>query len=270
MNRALDPCDPSLYPPASLAESPGALNLHQEWFWDPSRRPEDNIGPWVIVVDHFYDDPHGIRELGLQMMFRPYSPPSADLVGPDMAARYAGERGLWASSAVVAYLGHKVRNPFIGERYNPSFLADRLAAVVSETVDRDTWKFGGDYWNGAFHLIDGEWIAGRGSIHHHFQPRDVEPRGWSGVVYLSPDAPPSSGTSIWREKATGLCVAAFGPKFDANVSNFELALLLENRFNRLVLFRENVLHRAEHGFGQGKQARLTQTFFFRTTRASQT
>jgi len=29
-----------------------------------------------------------------------------------------------------------------------------------------------------------------------------------------------------------------------------------------VLFRENVLHRAEHGFGHGKKARLTQTFFF--------
>jgi hypothetical protein len=28
------------------------------------------------------------------------------------------------------------------------------------------------------------------------------------------------------------------------------------------LFRENVWHRLEHGFGHGQDARLTQTFFF--------
>jgi len=47
------------------------------------------------------------------------------------------------------------------------------------------------------------------------------------------------------------------------MSRVKLALMAENRFNRLVLFRENVLHRAEDGFGQTAQnARLTQTFFF--------
>jgi len=30
----------------------------------------------------------------------------------------------------------------------------------------------------------------------------------------------------------------------------------------LLLFRENVWHRVEHGFGRGDQARLSQTLFF--------
>ena len=49
-------------------------------------------------------------------------------------------------------------------------------------------------------------------------------------------------------------------------SEFELAYLAENRFNRAVLFRENVWHRLEHGFGEGTEARLTQTLFFETDR----
>jgi hypothetical protein len=44
-------------------------------------------------------------------------------------------------------------------------------------------------------------------------------------------------------------------------------MTVENCFNRLVLFRENILHRAEPGFGDSPATgRLTQTFFFRSNK----
>jgi hypothetical protein len=131
--------------------------------------------------------------------------------------------------------------------------------VGSHILPRD-WESGGDYWNGAFHLRDFNHTTG--FIHHHYKPGDVERRGWSGLVYLSPDAPETSGTTIWRQRQSGRCVASFGPTFSRNTADYELAFLVENKYNRLLLFRENVLHRGEAGFGSGTQARLTQTFFF--------
>ena len=83
-----------------------------------------------------------------------------------------------------------------------------------------------------------------------------------GNVEVVTDAPPSAGTIFWRHRQSGLCVAPFDAPFTTDISGFELALSVENRFNRAVLFRENIWHRVEHGFGEGKAARLTQTLFF--------
>jgi hypothetical protein len=105
----------------------------------------------------------------------------------------------------------------------------------------------------------------RAAIRHHYRPGDVYPRDWSGVVYLSPDPPPWSGTSIWRHKDTGTCIASPGVRYYRDpdtLDHFEL----ENRYNRLALFRENILHRVETGFGMGHTTRLTQTIFFQTER----
>jgi hypothetical protein len=252
----------------TLTHRLSTLNARTEWFTDVSRSVEDNVGPFVLVVDDFYSDPKAIRALALKQSFIQYSPPLVEQVGEAVAARYRGQGGLWLSSALFVFAGKIVRSPFTGFAYRPVTLRDRLQKVVAESISQHSWENGGDGWNGVFHLIDASWTPYRGSIHHHYKPGDVE-RGWSGLVYLSPDAPPSSGTSIWRDKTTGLCVASYGAKFEYELPRFELALLVENRFNRLLLFRENVLHRAEHGFGVGRNSRLTQTFFFCTERKNQ-
>jgi hypothetical protein len=62
-------------------------------------------------------------------------------------------------------------------------------------------------------------------------------------------------------------VTALGHASSHSYDDFELALVVENRFNRLVLFREHVLHRAEKGFGSTIQdGRMSQTFFFQSRR----
>lgn len=261
----IDPCDPQLEL-NMLLTSVEHGNAQMNLFSDKAR--EDNVGPYLIVVDNFYRYPNAVRELALQMIYKQYFPPIAEIAGEEVAAEYAHHLGEynWQATAVVTILGKRVAHPFHGQRYNPEWLLRRLSDTIEENIDPTSWQTGGDYWNGAFHLLDEGWKNGTGLIHHHYKPFDIEGRGWSGLVYLSEHPPDRSGTSIWRDRKTGSCIAPYGARFDCNVSNFDLAYLVENKFNRLVLFRENVLHRAERGFGTGRNARLTQTFFFRSGR----
>ena len=251
-----------------LLSSVEELNAQREWFADSGRPPSDNEPPYVIVVDHFYDDPGFIRELALRQSYYQYSPPLAESVGEQRAREWHKEnplrKGTWSASALLTYLGKPVNKPHFGFRYDAEWLLVKLEGIVNQQIDRETWHELGDWWNGAFSLIDRGWTSDDGSIHHHYKELDVYPQGWSGVVYLSPNPDQSAGTSIWRHKKTGKCIAAYGPTFSANRDDYQLAFLAENRWNRLVLFRENVLHSAEHGFGEGRDARLTQTWFFRT------
>lgn len=214
-----------------------------------------------------------LRAFALELPFYQYFPPIREDFDDTTYAKILDEdptratpRGTWKASALKVFGGHTLKIPHKGFRLNPEWLRAKMDTSLGEMADIESWELGGDWWNGAFHLIDGEYRTS--AIHHHWKDGDVEPRGWSGLVYLSPDAPAEAGTSIWRDKRTGLCAAAYGTVFSPNRSLFELAYVVENRFDRLVLFRENVLHAAEPGFGEGKSARLTQTFFFRTSRTS--
>ena len=242
----------------ALAASLDELLAHTGWFAAPATEG----GPPVLIFDDFYDDPHQVRRSALASRFVSYVPPEPAIVGEELGQAHAERRGRWLSSALVAYHGRPAQNPVHGQRFNPPWLREQLEAAIGVPIDQDSWARAGDYWNGAFHLVEQGYGIGEGYIHHHHKPGDLEGQGWSGVVYLSPDAPPSAGTSIWRRKATGRCTATFGEAYEQDPGQFDLAYLAENRFNRAVLFRENVWHRLEHGFGEGTHARLTQTLFF--------
>jgi hypothetical protein len=244
-----------------LCGSVAELLGHADWFADPGRRDAAPV-PSILVVDDFYADPEAMRAQALDRQFVQYIPPDPEIVGAEIAAANAHRRGRWLASAFVIYHGKLAERPFHGSRHNPESLRRRLEALVGEPIDEASWQSGGDHWNGAFHLVESGLELGKAVIHHHYKPHDVEGRGWSGVIYLSPDAPPSAGTSFWRDRRSGRCVAAYGTPYSFDKEDFEMAYVAENRFNRLVLFRENVWHRVEHGFGSGDQARLTQTLFF--------
>ena len=243
-------------------ESVAELNARGSLFRHPHRSASGNTGPFLWVQDDFYPDPEAIRRLALAQPFFQYSPPLAEQVGVKRAQRSRGSPP-WLATALLRYWGRPVAQPHPGFRYAPESVRSALEAAIGERIDAASWDSMGDGWNGAFHLQYAPPPGTRSAVHHHYKPGDVEPRGWSGVVYLNPDAPASAGTTIWRDRQTGMCVAAKGVRFTRDPDRFELALRISNRFNRLVLFRENVLHRSEPGFGSSPEdGRLTQTFFF--------
>jgi hypothetical protein len=237
-------------------------DLPSAWFHDDARPPEDNRGPHVLIVDDFYPDPDRVRALGLSHEFVQFTPPLAEQVGAETASlpEFESIQGTWRSTALLRFRGRKVDRPFLGFRHNPESLRQTLEGLTGESIRTESWELGGDGWNGAFHLRDGGHT--KASIHHHYKEGDVHPRGWSGLVYLTPDPPEDSGTSFWRDKESGKCIARAGVVATKDFDRFERVFASENRYNRLVLFRENVLHRAEPGFGRNEGARLTQTFFF--------
>jgi len=71
---------------------------------------------------------------------------------------------------------------------------------------------------------------------------------FAAVLYLTPNAPPQSGTGIYTD--TG--------------KSFELVTAIGNVYNRLAIYDGQILHRSMlPGFGTDKDTgRLTQVFFF--------
>lgn len=101
---------------------------------------------------------------------------------------------------------------------------------------------------------------------------------WAGVVYLTPDAPPETGTTLYRSKANKLRAVHEAKPSTASLSLLERQMyqgkLLDktaweqvdvfgNVFNRLVLWDARLVHAASCYFGTDKNnGRLFQMFFF--------
>lgn len=101
---------------------------------------------------------------------------------------------------------------------------------------------------------------------------------WAGVLYLTPDAPLSGGTGLFRHKATGLCTL---PRFEngdideellsriyedaQDMTKWEMTDRIANVYNRLVIYRGDYFHASLDYFGKDiYDGRLFQTFFFNT------
>ena len=101
---------------------------------------------------------------------------------------------------------------------------------------------------------------------------------WAAVCYLTPNAPLSAGTGLFKHKATGLTMAprnADGSYDDEllaevykdaqDMTKWELVDNVANVYNRLILYRGDHFHMSMDYFGQDvNDGRLFQTFFFNT------
>lgn len=96
---------------------------------------------------------------------------------------------------------------------------------------------------------------------------------WAGVLYLTPDAPLSSGTAFYQHKKTG-AYKIQNEDVDTNLNNrdecfdytkWEKTDVISNRYNRLLLFRADMYHASLDYFGYlNTNCRLTQVFFIET------
>ncbi len=92
-------------------------------------------------------------------------------------------------------------------------------------------------------------------------------RGWAGVLYLTPDAPLSGGTALYRHKASGDRFKVGEDHESYDYTKWEQVDRVGNVFNRLVLYRGDMFHASLDYFGSTyEDARLIQTFFFTTER----
>lgn len=121
----------------------------------------------------------------------------------------------------------------------------------------------------SFQLVSEEF--GRGLIH---QDGNVV---FAGIIYLSPNSPLDSGTSIFRKNNlfnedrykqalnhNDVCLTTNKqPCFDYH-EMFEETVRVNNVYNSLILFEGDQYHSANTFFGKTKEnSRLTQTFFVR-------
>lgn len=92
---------------------------------------------------------------------------------------------------------------------------------------------------------------------------------WAGMIYLTPNAPFESGTSLYAHKETkarhisdpGYEHAFSGGFYDK--TKFELVDCVGNVFNRLVIFNGKCIHAPSQYFGQTlEDSRLFHMFFF--------
>jgi len=139
--------------------------------------------------------------------------------------------------------------------------------IIEPHAGKITW-WGGDY-TGCFQYTT---ASDRTWIHADYTTK------WAGIIYLTPDAPHTSGTGLYRHKKTGLCQQPY--MFDGNLdtekekelhldyqdyTKWDLFDVIGNKFNRLALYRGDFYHASLDYFGYDiYTGRLFQLFFFST------
>jgi hypothetical protein len=182
----------------------------------------------LIVADNFYYDPDGIRNFALSQEF-------------------------------------SVRGNYPGLR-TKSFLNDSHKEVINALVSHAAggvtdWLLdeNGDGYTGAFQIctaMDRTWI--------HSDYNNM----WAGVCYLTPDAPLSGGTSLYKHKESGERTSIDNKDYGEDAYDYtkwEVVDRIGNIYNRLILYPGKLFHASVDYFGNNMyNGRLFQTFFFNT------
>ena len=171
----------------------------------------------------------------------------------------------------------KVRGNYPGQR-TISYATQHLKDIIQEYV----LPFGGkiidfpmpdesnindnSIYNGAFQYTtsrDRSWVHIDGF------------NNWAGVLYMTPNAPLSSGTAFYKYMDGTSCEKdqkimnnkKETDRFSQDLTKWEQVDKVGNVFNRLILFDSNRFHMSMDYFGDSKEnGRLFQVFFFSTER----
>jgi len=164
-----------------------------------------------------------------------------------------------------------VRGNYPGPR-TQTFLNDSM----KDTIERVVSPFYGkvNYWSEEQYTGAYQYTTSRDRSWIHAD----QTTKWAGVCYLTPNAPLSAGTGLFRHKETGLTMAPRNEdgsynkellgeiyKDSQDMTKWELVDRLANVYNRLILYRGDHFHMSLDYFGQDLyDGRLFQTFFFDT------
>lgn len=201
-----------------------------------------NLYP-VTVIDNFYENPDAIRKFALTQKYK-----------------FRHEEG----NIGYVYPGCRTKDLYELDKSLQEKVLKKLISVfhISEH-DRMQWAV-----SSSFQIVSEQYQHGV----IHTDNNTI----FAGVLYLTPNAPLDSGTSIFRKNATFTqekykrATEQNDVKFKAGElamdtsfhSMFDEVVRINNVYNTLILFEGDVFHAANNFFGTTLQdSRLAQVFF---------
>jgi hypothetical protein len=190
----------------------------------------------LIVVDNFYNNPMQTRNFILTQEFK-------------VRGNFPGQRTISYANADLKHIIQRNVMAFGGK------ITD-FPIPTTENADK--------IYNGSYQFTtsrDRSWIHTDGY------------NNWGGVLYLTPDAPLSSGTAFYQfhdgamgeEDALVMDNKTKTDTYSQDMTKWRLVDQVGNVFNRLILFNAKRYHMSMDYFGDTKEnGRLFQVFFFST------
>lgn len=192
----------------------------------------------LIVVDNFYNNALNTRNFILSQEF--------------------SVKGNFPGNRTISYANEHLKE-IIQKYIEP--VAGKITVFPCPKPDNSD---AGEIYNGAFQYTtsrDRSWI------------HTDKWNSWAGVLFMTPNAPLTSGTGFYRFKDGATCEAdgifldnqKEVDKCSQDLTKWELVDRVGNVFNRLVLFNAHRYHMSMDYFGDAKEnGRLFQVFFFST------
>ena len=154
------------------------------------------------------------------------------------------------------------KNYFRGRRSVQRFLFPGLKERFETLLNAKIKRWEDMSVNGVF-----QYCTSQDALVYH-----ADTQNYAGTVYLTPNAPPSCGTSLYRSRVypsvrrfpqQGYSYDQIFPTGHFDRTKFELVDLIGNVYNRLVMWDAKLLHSASEYFGdQQANSRLFHLFFF--------
>jgi len=201
-----------------------------------SRKPSCGI----IVIDNFYKNPYETRNYILTQDFT-------------VRGNYPGQRTISYANQHLKDIIQEYILPFGGK-------------IIEFPMPDESNMNNNNIYNGAFQYTtsrDRSWVHIDGF------------NNWAGVLYMTPNAPLSSGTAFYNFHDGTTCEKdqkIMNNKTETDISSqdltkWQLVDRVGNVFNRLILFDSKRFHMSMDYFGDSKEnGRLFQVFFFSTER----
>lgn len=144
-----------------------------------------------------------------------------------------------------------------GKRTREQFLRDEYKDVFEKLLHIQIGAWGEHEMNGTFQLCTPE-----DPIVYH-----CDGQTHAGIIFLTPDAPPEAGTTLYRSKKSHARRFNEDPELFAggfyDPTLWDKVDVIGNVYNRLVLWRGDLVHSASCYFGTNvDNGRLFQMFFF--------
>ena len=198
----------------------------------------------VVIVDNFFKNPNKVRNFALHQEFK-----------RDEKSNYPGLR-----TDCLSVIEPSLHNEFLKKFF--SIYYDFRFEQLNWIVEAKFQKTGNDFDTG--------WV--------HYDGDNYTNNKVAGIIYLSPNAPLQSGTSIYKEKNNVLIPSINAQaKYSHYYSNgnseelknlkeqekeqFDETINVSNIYNRLISFDADEYHAAQNYFGQDNESRLILVFF---------